>query len=453
MAGAFWNTAAFSRQVAEVAASGSSGVAGYSSQVVFSQTIQALTPPRTPIRRSRWLTQKWFGASSYGTAGADYTFGQIMTLEAPFEAIQLIVGNPTTSALTYDACGIAAQATLSGPDGFIVPVDGSGAVQGFTPVTWGGAAAAVIPPGSAAQPTYILSDPIPLESLARSDGGTLPLLHVRTFISTATSLLSNIEIAAFNANRLQGRCVHDYLVQGSNAIATANPAVQSQNVDVGFMPVVGIRYLSTRTGVSLMAVGDSLAQGEFTSSQFNAWGLKAAEILSTPLAPVSFINEGVGGQTTDVFQAQARSSIARYNPDIVAIPPWSPNNQEGAAGANRLGMLAQALETAAIAEAAGATTIIETAWPWAGTAASASEITTSGIVRTVTDATNRVLDVQKILLGGIPPAGTQIQMPIVYAAYPVPGSSVNAHLNDTGTLLIGQALAAMLRPDLQAGIL
>ena len=449
--GAFWNTSAFSRRIAEVAASGSSGVAGLASQFVLTETLLPLTPPRTPIRRSRWLTQKWFGAASFGTAGGNYTFGQVATLEAPFEAIQLIVGNPTTSPMTYDAFGIAAQATLSGPNGFAVPVDGSGAVQGFTPVTWGGAAAAVIPAGTAAQPTYLISDPIPLESIARSDGGTLPLLNIRTFISTPSSMLSLIQVAAFNANRLQGRCVHDYLVQGSNAIASA--AVQPKNLDVGYMPVVGIRYLSTRTGVTLMAMGDSLTQGQFTSSQFNAWGLKAAEILSTPLAPVSFANEGVGGQTTDVFQARGRTAIALYNPDIVAIPPWSPNNQEGVSGSNRLGMLAQALETAAIAEAAGATPIIETAWPWAGVATSASEITTSGIVRSLTDATNRVLDVQKILLGGIPQVGAQIQMPVPYSAYPVPGSQVNVHLNDTGTLVIGQALAAMLRPDLIAGIL
>ena len=397
-----------------------------------------------PVRLSRWLTQKWWGAASYGTAGGNYTFGQVVTCEAPFEAIQLIVGNPTTTATNYDAFGIAAQATLAGPNGFTIPVDGSGNVQAFVPVTWGGAANAAVPAGTAAQPTYVMSDPIPLESLPRSDGGTLPLLNIRTFISTGSNLLSNVKTAAFNANRVGGRQTHDYLVQGSNAIGTASPTLNA--VDAGFNPVIGIRFLSRTKGLTIMAAGDSLTQGQYTTSDFNAWGLKAAEILSTPQLPVSFANEGVGGQTTDVFTARALKAISLYNPDVVLVSPWSPNNLEGSSGAARAGMFGQAQITAAAVESAGGTGVIVSTFPWSGTAGQIlSQQTTSNLLRASATGRAPIFDVQSVLLGGVPAAGTQFVMPAAYAAYPTAGSLLNAHVNDAGTLLLGQSLAQLLQ--------
>ena len=117
------------------------------------------------------------------TFGSQYTFGTNFNLERPFTGVRILFANYSTTAQTLAGFCVASSASTASRT---TPVDTTGAPAAWTSGTVGGAAAVALPAApSTAVPAYLLSDLIPIESYARTDGSPFSALFVRVLSATS----------------------------------------------------------------------------------------------------------------------------------------------------------------------------------------------------------------------------------------------------------------------------
>jgi hypothetical protein len=99
------------------------------------------------------------------------------------------------------------------------------------------------------------------------------------------------------------------------------------NAGVARFPLVSpiIRFKSNVTSVA--CVGDSISQGEGSTSGVGNWLKRACYDLSTVENPVIPTNQGYKSQLVSTYENAAKIILAASKPNICFYSPYSPNNQ------------------------------------------------------------------------------------------------------------------------------
>ncbi len=294
---------------------------------------------------------KWFPATRASAATVNATpnrstlgsFGVKLAVDRPFVAVRLVIVNRTANTLTGFRCtvGVSEHGGRSSNDETSqVKVGGSfykvaaaiGSNRGHVPVTWAQAATAAIA-GSETAVTYLVSDRIPLTSVARADGGEKPLLIIRAdYDASASNCMiyndSNVDADAADistANR--GMTVLPF---GGTAMA-ATPANSGIAFNAGssmweIFPIMEYE-VPTRT---LLAAGDSLIANDglfITTGAISSWTRRACADATTATRVWTNFNSGMSSKdSTEIWPRVREILAAGMIPDALLIQPASVND-------------------------------------------------------------------------------------------------------------------------------
>ena len=278
----------------------------------------------------------------YATAAlvTGHTYHHAIAVEAPFDAVQLILSNNLTSAITGVLAAVSTTPAITS-SGSIDNTSLNNSAGTWTNVTVSGSASITLPAGTANSPSLVLSDVIPLKSQDRTDiVGALPIVLARVFMPKAGNAtiplvgngLGNLNkwgtIPATSSQPPGGRT---WFARRQDVDAVTTPA---SFTDTEASPgrangmIVGVRYFVRGQVVQTMYFGDSITQGSNSNLEVSChqFGTMAKHAVSTPLLPVEVANFGWAGQTTTQYLARALVAIPVVKPDVVFYFPFSPND-------------------------------------------------------------------------------------------------------------------------------
>lgn len=262
---------------------------------------------------------------SVGGSGNN-TFHALGYSEAPFTAVRLGIVNTTTTSYATSAICVAPSAVQNDD---INPLNGAGGAQSWTVASNGVISAT--PAASSANngvPTISWSDWISVNSIARTDNSAYPHLIMARIYLPSTNVLAAFSPTATESTNYAAlspsgaRPQVGYFKSGnfvaSNQSGFTTPTKQ-------FFPVI-FEFQASVTTKTVLAFGDSIVQGQGSSSHFGSYGQLACNALSTLSAPVQFVNSGFSGMTTVQSFAAADAYINAFAPNVVVIAPYSVND-------------------------------------------------------------------------------------------------------------------------------
>lgn len=270
-------------------------------------------------RRSSIITRAMATFLNAGTANAapGWTSHIRVAADAEFTHIRLLIPNLEAAAVTNCTAIVAATANSTSK---ITPTGT------WATVTVAGASTFTLPARvSASEPSYTVSDWIRLDSIARDDGGTLPLAMARLFIPQASNatfsatggLNSGFDALYPDALAWQTRQQVDGVGTPANLTGTGEGST------VAFHSV---QFRSSVANATILGVGDSITSGFAGTVQQNNWGWRAVDALRRLGHRVSWLNGGVNGQTSAQYLARGKSLAAATAPQIVTYSPFTPND-------------------------------------------------------------------------------------------------------------------------------
>lgn len=259
---------------------------------------------------------------------AQFTFETTLALVAPFDAVRLVfaagqtnsaTGVSATMLATVAVVGDTSDATINGATWTGAQVAGSG--------TW-----ALAPSSAFGRSKIVVSDWITLPSVARTDGGALPLLVVRAWVNGGNPIVlygdgtqSFTNWGAHPSGRIwRVRTKSGNYASTSQSGFTA-PAVSSTG------PLIGVQYLARGKVVTLWGFGDSITEGQGTYIG-EGFGAPAAVALSANPAGVAYewAQAGWSGGSMVVINNRvtdfAASGLLDLGTNIAVLPGGSPND-------------------------------------------------------------------------------------------------------------------------------
>lgn len=353
-------------------------------------------------KRRNIISQRLFGEggpngstnNGAGSTLANNTWQVKITAEADFDAVRILYLNHMTNTVVVSASvGATETAATDTTSNISDPVVGGAAYAvldsttdsyGFRSVTWAGASsitapAASIPSGVIpnvlaipyAIPSISTSDWVPLRSVPRADGGTLPLCILRFYLDGAANAFGYTgDSGKYPLMRTPTAANRGRIIQMSNIgnNGVTNPAFKPSSLATTAIPFI-IQFRCRRRGVTVMSVGDSITENNgIVADRLSSWGFRACADLSTKDLPISYVNNGCSSMPSTTFWQHGLATMSAIKPDIATYSAWSPNNLPFTdAGVTRykvMCMLAQTQDFIAACQQNGVTPIILTALPY-----------------------------------------------------------------------------------------
>ena len=178
--------------------------------------------------------------------------------------------------------------------------------------------------------SYTVSDWVSLKSIARTDGGTFPLLVARVCIQSVGAGLpvygqgSSPDVYTNWETKPGGRI---WVSRQKNGNHVTNPTGFDDTTNTNQSPIIGVQYLAKGRVVSVMCVGDSIPDGIGTY-RGEGFGMPICEQLSD-MNGVAFeySNCAWAGQGTAAYTKRAIDILnSPIKPDILLFATGSPND-------------------------------------------------------------------------------------------------------------------------------
>lgn len=280
------------------------------------------------IPKSNIATKSPHGYMDVGSHSADRNTHFQMAVEAHFDAVRVGLMNSHTSDVTgvKAAVGVQAAAGNHGDSASYNP-------DTWVDVTWSTASSTTLGLGTATRPTRTVSDWMKIQSLARTDGGSLPILHLRIYQPAANANVSKLSPSGIETwLQTDTRFIRAYQKDGSDMIATkanfTTPTTATR------WPPFFVQYMVRGAIKTIFVVGDSITLGTGASSYWNSHWRKLQTGLSNSDNPIELANFGWSGQTSAQYNLRAVDLLADnlISPgDLLVYQPFSPNNVASAA--------------------------------------------------------------------------------------------------------------------------
>lgn len=384
-------------------------------------------------------------ATAFSDGGIAKTHHCVVSTALPFDGVQIVLSACNSGAVT-----VTSAAVCPVPDAADLNMS-SGA---WTAATFGGSASGSIPTRSgSSRRTYLLSDYIPVSSVARTDGGTFPLLAIRAYLGTlgtytllgasgGTDDLTNW------ATKPDGR-IHVMRYADGDCVTT--PASFGSTTNRSTSPIIGIIYYARGRVVNVAGFGDSISEGRGTyigdgfgfpacAQATEAANVAAFEWSNLGWAGASWEN---GAATPGGIRLMVSDAITAALPiDIATLPAWSPNDFANEAALTDAAMLTECQQP--VMRSVGAMRdagICPVLWTGLPVDPSVRDFNSADARRQNWNSTMlasglRVIDFSAALLGSTDSSGQQI---------PADGTMVDGiHPSDSGNA----KLAALLASDL-----
>jgi hypothetical protein len=259
-----------------------------------------------------------------GPASGGYLDSMTIELEAHADGISIVLANTsTTQALTVAGAKVHMPADLAGR-----PYNGAA----FVNLTFAGAAGIVIPAAASADsPRFVRSDTLKVSTVARTDGGTRPIVHVRvayTAIGGDTTGTTPLSYWTRSGTRWtapkRGGALYTFASAGGLA---SNVGGSYQD---GASTIFGICYLARKPVLSVLDVGDSIGAGTTEGHTARGWFVEGALGASSERFPVEYGSIALPGKAIDVYKARLDSILALFKPGLIAWSAFTPNHAGGA---------------------------------------------------------------------------------------------------------------------------
>lgn len=414
----------------EQIASGAVGIAATSQSSVLLGSDGYVPPAFASIAGA----SKIFGVGSGGTA---ISLGTTMVTQHPaefeFVGAQLFYENQSGASYTVSKARAASTATHQDVASTSTWYDATfaGSASGTVAATPSGA-------GSDIQGSFLLSDFIPVISVARTDDTSkTPLLQVRSYFAAAANGLSvgAGDIAAWNAGIASyGR---QYAARAPAGDVTATFTATQQPLEAGTWIVPGSILFHYASNVrTILVCGDSLSKGHLTTGGATSWPAITSGILRQRSKRYAAHNMAWTGQTQAASITRSKLLIAALKPDFAAFFAWSPN--DAAAGSVTQATFdagySRALEHVSWCRRNGVEPILCTSGPWNALSGAQNTIRRANNARILALRTAgiRVFDFASVLED--PSNNAQI--------LPAYNQGDGLHYNDAGHLAMAAVAAA-----------
>lgn len=406
-----------------------------------------LTAPALQPRLGLLRTQVPYAVGTLTTTAN--TFHTTFGLDGDFDMVRVLWHNDQSTTPTITAASVAVSAELG--DGHN-PINEDGSAGVFTPLTFNAAGSlSLLPPpagdvrtltmptaADANVPVFAASDWLPLRSLRRRDvPGARPLLMVRQFAAAGFRLAraNNSGFPADWAAASKGREIVNFYQSGN----VVQAAFSAPNGPGPWLAATGVQFYSRARGATVLCTGDSLMQGHaLQSTEFYSPVHYATARMSTLALPITLLNGGWSGSSSPNYMANARKHIDLFQPDVLVLTAWTPNDTRDAATLEQ--SWARLLATVHYAISKGVIPIISTAVPF--DLSEASDV----LRRTANDRARSmgaagavlVADFDRAVSTGLTPARSRTGL----------HASSGSHLSPAGYEACGEALVPVLRKAL-----
>ena len=343
--------------------------------------------PVGPCKFGSAHTRFPFNGQNGPTSGGSYTICGLFTGETDFDFVRFVYqNNSTTAPMVITSASVAASSSLNDS---INPTNASGTASNaqWVPITFnnGGAAGDIpsplgstrgvsVPAGMQNTVTsttsdiafgWAFSDWIAVQSLARTDGGSLPIIMCRTYgppglnCYNVGGLGSPADGSAWDTYAA-GRVVRGQAVAGDSA---TTPGTNSSGI-AGYLTPFGVQFLYRKRGLSCLVMGDSIFQGFGTTSTQNDPFQIAAAALSVPSFPITVTKQAFQGMSSLSFMENGQALFNAIYPDVFFIKCESPNDSPTTKSGAFERSFSNALSLADLATRRGCVPVLSTAMPW-----------------------------------------------------------------------------------------
>jgi lysophospholipase L1-like esterase len=236
-----------------------------------------------------WAASPYAEKNSSGKLNQDDTTG--VTLR---EIVHISIGGPAVRVVLTNEFGVE-PLTI---DAASIALRGEGSsITSATPLTFGGRASVIIPPGA-----LIVSDAAPLKVAPFSD------LAVSIFLPDQPVTQISYHGAAYQTN---------YRVPGNSVTA---PTLTAAKEFYSWLFLKGVDVQTEGSSSSIVAFGDSITDGAHSTRDANA---RWPDVLAKRLAAdkktshIGVLNEGIGGNRI-LHDGTGPSALARFDRDVIA---------------------------------------------------------------------------------------------------------------------------------------
>jgi hypothetical protein len=290
----------------------------------------------------------------------NWTWHQLLSLAAPFDAIRIGLPNIAATALPGVIASVAPTNTLANVR------DPQGAT--WTRLLFGGANAATLP--ASADPVVgnvTWSDWATVASLPRTDGGAFPLVMVRVYnplagypIINLTSLPVNFPTKFEAVNG--GRIVRYYGQTAVDGVTTpASFTTTALNVNYG-MPIY-VQYKTKTKVVTVYGCGDSIMSG-YDGEGRVGWSSRATYAASTASRPTEYCCGGMVAQPGSKYLGRLSMLMNDIKPTVVPYMALSTNDPGCLTPTGTTLQKVQTNSLVALCAANGATPLVCSPLPW-----------------------------------------------------------------------------------------
>lgn len=266
------------------------------------------------------------GANDSANAPAGSNVQTMATADRPFTHARFIFSNWDTSNTNTLRCKAVPSATFGSAPSVTTPTD----------VTVAGSTTITVPTGTAGTDSnnklagFVVSDPIAIASIPRTDGGSGYLIALRCYSAgvqnwTLTNSSFTTNYATEYKVRLGGGRDHGtWYNTGADAVTTWNTSYSLSMF--GALQNVAIQTFATTPSTEFALFGDSQARGFATTSGFNSSALTVARLGSTEQTPISALVFGSPSMGTQYILANELQWLSAYQPQICAFQVYSTND-------------------------------------------------------------------------------------------------------------------------------
>lgn len=275
----------------------------------------------------RILTKGFMGKFTTAVNGADHTTLIQTVLESDFDAVRLIIPNAVNAQVTGVRAKIGVGGVLGAAESGSVVAAAGGIWSGNILVS--GSSSFNLAAGTSGDaPSWTTTDWMNLPSMARTDGGTLPILIVRLFIPAANANRSAYDYADLNLwtteSSVNGRVWRPRTQAVDGVTTLGNFTLAGSVANYGCHPVL-IQYASRKTGATVLVIGDSIYEGADANSR-HGWQFLASEAVSTTDFPIEICTLSIGGANSTTWRTRLTAAISSVKPDIVVMPGFEIND-------------------------------------------------------------------------------------------------------------------------------
>jgi lysophospholipase L1-like esterase len=243
------------------------------------------------------------------------TFHVMARLAAEFDAVRLVLMNPTSANVVSVTGAVVAGGSTSDP---------LQSAATWTAVTWSGASSVTIPlSADSNNPTILLSDWIACK------GDTSKLVSARVYIPSAGNTTCPVYSVGNTGAPWAEMENREWIARYQSGDFVTTPASMNSATVRNNSAIVGIQYLARGRVYTVMGIGDSVVSGSNNATTpADAYWVKACRELLSEGYAVEIANCGWSGQTTAQILTRATTLLASIKAPIVLAGLFSPNDGE-----------------------------------------------------------------------------------------------------------------------------